>query len=99
MPVRIDARLLQAHGTADLRGDAVRILEYALNAVDAYTVTARAVRLTGDTLLVDGNAFPSRGVQVSGAVLDLLSDKACRPNSESEQIQDEEMFAKADRFA
>ena len=65
MPVRIDARLLQRHDTADLRGDAVRILECALDAVDAYTVTARAVRLAGDTLLVDGSAFSLRaGTQV-----------------------------------
>jgi hydroxypyruvate reductase len=76
MPVRIDAGLQQASGTADLRRDAVRILECALNAVDACTVTARTVRLAGDTLLVDGSAFPLRA---GARIIVIGAGKACAP--------------------
>jgi len=68
--MRIDDAVFQVTGTAGLRRAAVQILTRALSAVDAYAVTSRAIRLDGDTLLVEGRPFslgPGARVIVIGA--------------------------------
>jgi glycerate 2-kinase len=56
--MRIDDALFQVPGTAALRRAASRILTRAVGAVDPYAVTARAIRLDGETLHAGGRPFP-----------------------------------------
>jgi glycerate 2-kinase len=56
--MRFDDALFRVPGTAALRRAAESILSRALSTVDAYSVTARAIRLEGDVLSVDGRQFP-----------------------------------------
>ena len=74
--MRIDDALFQVPETAPLRHAAVRILARALSAVDAYSVTSRAIALEDDRLLVAGRPFP---LVPGGRVIVVGAGKACAP--------------------
>ncbi|HKV46234.1 MAG TPA: glycerate kinase [bacterium] len=73
---RIDDTLFRVSETAALRRAAVQILAHALRAVDAYTVTARAIRREGETLLVNGQAV---ALPPGGRVIVIGAGKASAP--------------------
>src|SRR5206468_9411895 len=71
-----DGRLLQVPGPAKIRRDDVQILACALRAVDAYAVTARALRRQGNTLLVNTRAIL---LPAGARVIVVGAGKACAP--------------------
>jgi len=86
--VRVDEALFQVPETAGLRRAAVEILGRALEAVDPYTATARAIKRVGDHLLVDGHEYPlskdarvivigagKAGAPMARALEDVLGDR------------------------
>lgn len=80
VPMRIDDALFRVPGTAALRRAAAQILAHALSAVDAYSVTSRAIRLEGDVLLVDGRPFP---LFAGSRVIVVGAGKACAPMAQA----------------
>jgi hydroxypyruvate reductase len=78
--MRIDDTLFRVPETAALRRAAAAILAHALNAVDAYSVTSRAIKLEGGALLVNGRPFP---LSPGSRVLVIGAGKACGPMAQA----------------
>jgi len=86
--VRVDQSLFGVRGTARLRRAAVRMLARAIDAVDPYAATRRALRVAPGRLVVAGRAYPlapgarvivvgtgKAGAPMARAVEDALGDR------------------------